>query len=72
MKCELCRREADTDSGLCTLHERARASLKSGYESWREAYGELAWEAYLSKIIRNDETGEWVAEVARMLLDRGE
>ena len=70
MKCQLCRREAEADPDLCTFHKRAREALRSGYESWREAYGELAWEAYLDRIIENGETGEWVIEVARMILAR--
>ncbi len=68
MKCEVCRREAEADSSLCAFHKRAGESLRSEYKSWSEAYGELTWEEYLDRIIENGETGEWVVEVARMML----
>ena len=68
MKCRLCRREAERESVLCVFHTKAREALREGYGRWCDAYGELSWKEYLNRVIRNGETGEWAAEVARLML----
>jgi hypothetical protein len=66
MKCLLCRRESETGSGLCRYHEQARAALKQGFKAWKYAYDDLSWTEYLDRIKRNEDTGQWVKEVAEL------
>ncbi len=66
MKCPLCRRESEPGSGLCRYHGEAKVALEEGYKAWKRAYGELQWTEYLDKIRRNEETGQWVKEVAEL------
>jgi hypothetical protein len=66
MKCRLCRRESETGSSLCRYHQRARAALEEGYRAWKYAYGEMSWTEYLDSIKRNEDTGQWVKEVAEL------
>ncbi len=70
MKCRLCRRESEVGSDLCRRHERARVALEEGYKAWKYAYDDLSWTEYLDKIIKNGETGEWVLDVARLVLSK--
>ncbi len=41
-------------------------ALEKGYKAWKRGYGELQWTEYLDKIRRNEETGQWVKEVAEL------
>ncbi|HUH99543.1 MAG TPA: hypothetical protein VLY65_00735 [Nitrososphaerales archaeon] len=66
--CRMCKRESAPASLLCTYHLGAKRNLESGYKKWSEAYGQIAWEDYLRKIKENSETGQWVKEVAELLL----
>ena len=68
MKCRLCRRESETGSDLCRYHKQARVALEEGYKAWKDAYDELSWMEYLDRIIGNGETGEWVREIAKLML----
>jgi hypothetical protein len=65
MKCVLCNRRAVSD--LCTYHERAKRKVEAGYRVWAEAYGEMKWKDYLDKVKRNEQTGQWAKEIAKML-----
>ena len=65
--CRLCKRDCAPSSELCKYHLRAKMSVESGYKQWSESYGEMTWNAYLLKIIKNKETGLWAKEVAQML-----
>lgn len=67
MKCGLCEREAE--DGLCRYHLEAKQEVESAYPRWAEAYGSMSKTAYLERVAKNPETGEWAAEVARMLLE---
>jgi hypothetical protein len=69
VKCSLCGREAASDE-LCSYHAEAKKRLQTAYRAWKEAYGTLAWDDYLRGIIRNTETGPWVVEVAKSMLQQ--
>ena len=70
MKCRLCERRAEDD--LCQYHGEARDKLESTYHYWVDAYGSMTRDEYLRRIAKNSETGEWVAEVAKMMLPGSE
>lgn len=67
MKCSVCERQAETD--LCQYHLEAKNEVENAYRGWCEAYGTISREEYLERVIKNPETGEWVMDVAKMLLD---
>jgi len=69
LKCKLCHREA-VEEGLCEYHLLALKNLKEAYPRWKEAYGGMKWEEYLKRLLELEETGEWVKDVVRMLLDQ--
>ena len=66
MKCLVCDREAVTD--LCEYHREAKARVEAAISQWRDAYGDIEWKDCLGRIARNDQTGQWAAEVARLML----
>lgn len=71
MKCRLCQRPSESEAGFCRYHGRAKVALEEAYKVWKNAYGELTWAQYLDKIIKNQETGQWASEVAK-LMEKGE
>lgn len=66
MKCRLCERHSEGE--LCRYHREAKVRLESAYGYWNEAYGSLTWKEYLGRVSKNGETGQWAAEVAKMML----
>lgn len=68
----LCKREAGKDKSLCEYHELARVNVIEGFKAWKLAYGEIGLSAYLDRIKRCPETGEWAKEVAEMMEREGE
>ena len=66
VKCGLCERQAE--GGLCQYHLEARTEVEAAYRRWAEAYGSMSSTEFLKRVIGNPETGEWAADVARMLL----
>jgi hypothetical protein len=72
MNCALCKREAGKASGLCEYHGLAKVKVIEGFEAWKLAYGEISWSAYLDRIKRSPETGQWAKEIAGMLEKQGE
>ncbi|MEM4311935.1 MAG: hypothetical protein QXX95_06055 [Nitrososphaerales archaeon] len=71
-RCDLCLKDSFKimELKLCYYHSLAYDNLFKNYERWREAYGELEWRDYLKKILENDNTGVWVKELAKALLER--
>jgi hypothetical protein len=63
VKCQLCRRESETNSNLCRYHAQAKRVLLAAYNAWGEAYSGLEWKEYLDKVKQLPETGQWVKEV---------
>jgi hypothetical protein len=70
LKCIICSREAG-EKGYCELHAKAYESIVKKYDAWEEAM-KISWKEYLSEIIKNPLTGEWVKEVAEYLVKSGE
>lgn len=50
---------------------KAHENIAEKYELWRKAC-EISWKEYLSEIVKNPFTGEWVKEVAEYLTKSGE
>jgi hypothetical protein len=50
---------------------KAYESIIEKYELWKRAL-EISWKEYLSEIVKNPLTGEWVREVAEHLIKSGE
>ena len=57
---------------LCPSHRLALDKIRECYNKWVSAYGSLAKERYLQLLIENPNSGEWVAEVAKYLLELGD
>jgi hypothetical protein len=70
LNCKACSREAE-ESGYCRLHAKAHESVNRKYNVWKKAL-EISWKEYLSEIVKNPLTGEWVKEVAEQLARDGE
>ena len=66
LKCVLCCREAE-EKDFCNLHLRALNNIIVKYEVWRKAL-KISWKEYLKEIGQNSLTGEWVKEVADLLI----
>jgi hypothetical protein len=63
ISCRLCQRKANEKGEFCTYHLAAMDALVSGYDSWKEAYSDLTWLQYLTRVKQLKGTGEWVNEV---------
>jgi hypothetical protein len=50
---------------------KAHENIAEKYELWKRAL-EISWKEYLSEIVKNPFTGEWVKEVAEYLTKSGE
>jgi len=70
LNCKICQREAAKD-GFCESHAKAYANLMSGFEVWKRALG-ISWKEYLSQVAENSSAGDWVKEVAKVLLENEE
>jgi len=67
--CRLCDSPTLANSEFCELHHKARLSLDECYEIWLKAYdGELAMQSYLQEVLKLEETGQAVKEMAAYLL----
>jgi hypothetical protein len=67
--CKLCDSPTFGGSEFCELHYKARLSLDEGYKIWLKAYsGELTMQDYLEEILKIQETGRAVKEIAAHLL----
>ena len=67
--CALCNSPELEGSDFCELHQKARLSLGECYEIWLRAYDEeLSMQSYLQEILKLQETGQAVKELAAHLL----
>nr|MDO8100264.1 hypothetical protein [Candidatus Njordarchaeota archaeon] len=74
LTCPVCHEKADQefrDGSLCPSHKAALDKIREHYREWISAYSSLTKEEYLQLLIKNPNSGEWVAEVARYLLKMG-
>jgi len=74
LTCPVCQEEAGHEfrgESLCPSHKGALDKIREHYKLWVTAYGSLTKEEYLQLLIKNPNSGEWVAEVARYLLKMG-
>jgi hypothetical protein len=65
--CRLCTRTV-AEEGLCQYHLQAARNLRRSLDQWREAYGELSVDQYLTRVLELSEAGVWVREVAEVEL----
>jgi hypothetical protein len=47
----------------CIYHTQAFELLKNHYRAWSEAYGNISWLEFLTRLSKMGETGQWVKEV---------
>jgi hypothetical protein len=47
----------------CNYHNEAFNNIKRHYQLWVSAYGLLSWNDYLDKLLKMNETGNWIKEV---------
>lgn len=66
--CEICKKIGNEP--FCEYHAKAYNNIVKYYRYWKEAYDELSWEEYLTKLIENPENGKWVKEVAKYLISK--
>jgi len=67
--CKLCNSPKLNDSEFCELHHKARLSLDEGYKIWLKAYAEdLTMQNYLQEVLKLQETGQAVKEMASHLV----
>lgn len=68
-RCPICNRKTREGDSLCAYHQRAYLNLREKYDHWKAALG-LGWSEYLREVVDNPNTGDWVKEVARHLLQK--
>jgi len=71
MKCKICSSQEAGENGYCKLHLKAYEKIVEKYGKWQKAL-DISWKEYLSKIAKNELTGEWSKEVAEYLIESGE
>ena len=67
MKCKLCGKETEFQSGFCEFHEKAYRNIRQKFEVWKKTLN-IEWKEYLKEIAENPLTGVWAKEVAASLL----
>jgi len=65
--CIICGRKSE--GRYCQLHKRAHANLVKGFETWSRAM-DIEWRDYLKRVAEHQNTGKWVVEVCKDLLDQ--
>jgi hypothetical protein len=69
--CEICGRRSASSSKFCEIHSKAVQELEKKFPAWLRAYGtQLSRSDYLRKIISLPQSGDYIKEVARYLLDQ--
>ncbi len=68
MNCIICGVNTNEGSNYCENHLSAYINLKEAYNEWKKAM-DITWQEYLKKVIENENTGEWVRELAIHLLN---
>ena len=71
LPCVICKRKTSKED-FCIYHQEAHHNLNKSYADWKEAYGELSFEEYLTKLISNKQAGNWVKEVGFEVPSTGE
>ena len=70
--CPICQAKVSHDGDLfCSFHQMAFNNIQESYREWVNAYGSLSKKEYLQLLIKNTNSGEWVIEVAKYLLNEG-
>jgi hypothetical protein len=70
--CPICQTKlTKANDQFCTSHQTAFKNIQDAYWQWANAYGSLTKEEYLRCVSENEKSGEWVIEVARYLLEKG-
>ena len=73
-RCAICTRIAVggiKQGRYCVYHSQAYEGLLAHYKTWISAYGELPWQQYLERIVKMNETGEWIKDIATAELKKG-
>ncbi|MEM2134601.1 MAG: hypothetical protein Q6366_006455 [Candidatus Freyarchaeota archaeon] len=68
MNCLICGVNTNEGFDYCENHLSAYINLKEAYNEWKKAM-DITWQEYLKKVIENENTGEWVRELAIHLLN---
>jgi len=67
--CRLCGSPKLDNSEFCELHHKAELSLDECYKIWLKSYnGALTMQSYLQEVLKLQETGQAVKEMAAHLL----
>jgi hypothetical protein len=75
LSCPVCQRQANFEFRgglLCPSHKAALDKIWERYKEWASAYGSLTKKEYLQMLIKNPNSGQWVTEVAKYLLEMGD
>ena len=67
--CTLCWRRREDSSEYCAYHLTAQQNLLKAFRDWREAV-EVEWVNFLVAVLARKESGEWVRDVVRHLLEK--
>ena len=67
MSCKICNEELTDD--YCRAHSAAMKNLKETYKIWKKAM-DIDWKKYLEAVRRNKNSGEWVVEMCKHLLEK--
>ena len=67
MKCKICDEESTGD--YCLAHSVAMKNLKETYKTWKKAMN-IDWKKYLEAVRQNKNSGEWVVELCKHLLEK--
>jgi len=70
MKCIICGLYSG-ENKLCFKHAAAARSIAENYSIWQKAFN-ISFDEYLKRILENRETGTWVAEVAKYIIESGD
>ncbi|MEM3403646.1 MAG: hypothetical protein QXJ17_03770 [Nitrososphaeria archaeon] len=66
--CAICKRKVEKHDNFCNYHFLALLNIEKNFQTWKDAYENLNWKEYLEKLIKNEENGIWVQEVAKYLI----
>jgi len=67
MRCKICNEES-TDN-YCLAHRIAMKNLKETYKIWKKEM-DIDWKKYLEAVRQNKNSGEWVVEICKHLLEK--
>ncbi len=67
MSCKICNESSIGD--YCLSHNLAMENLKETYKTWKKAK-DIDWKKYLEVVRQNKNSGEWVVEICKHLLEK--